>query len=444
MSVCRFKKLIYLKLLFISTILFAQINVNPLYTYQEICNDIDSLVSTAQKVHPTIYNKDFVQEINHLKKEITSPISTVALFRKLQPLVAVDGHTLIQFKGNVEPALEKPLLPFETVVYDEELFVKTNLSIIPGIKPGYKILSINNVKTKKIINHLMNYIPGETKRYKFTKLSGSGFSFWYQMVYGNDSTYTIQLQHGLKNMTYIVKGIKRERFKKGKSKYFSCRVIDKNIAYLKITRFRKPRMFLSFIDSCFSAFQEKNIKHLIISVKGGGGFGDLADSLMSYITDKPYRQWEKQNVKISKETESYILENQDNGFYQGDFFIINKPLKIPTNRTNRFKGNVYVLTGPKTYSTMTLFAAMAKCYSNMTLIGEEAGQPLISNGGISRHQLPNTGMNYYLSLSTYTMSCAIDSEDSVQPDFEVIPTLEDLIYDREPALVYTLKMIREN
>jgi hypothetical protein len=84
-------------------------------------------------------------------------------------------------------------------------------------------------------------------------------------------------------------------------------------------------------------------------------------------------------------------------------------------------------------------------YQNAINVGEETGQPLLSNGGMSRFTLSNTKLSCYTSLSEIYMPCNNnDTKKGVIPDYKVIPTIEDLLNDKDYTLEYTLNLIRKN
>ena len=97
----------------------------------------------------------------------------------------------------------------------------------------------------------------------------------------------------------------------------------------------------------------------------------------------------------------------------------------------------------KTSSAATYFVAAIKCNHIATLVGKEAGQPLISNGDVTRFRLPNTELACYSSMSTYYLPCAENRNESVKPDYEVIPNIEDLLHDTDKYLEYTLELIHK-
>ena len=167
----------------------------------------------------------------------------------------------------------------------------------------------------------------------------------------------------------------------------------------------------------------------------------LTDSLLSYITEEPFCDFEKKKIRISRESKEYIEEHKEEGVQKGDYFIISKKPELPVSKSNQFNGKVYILTGPRAYSASTMFVAMAKCYSDAVIVGEETGQPLISNADISRHKLPHSGMNLYTSHSIYYFPCARNSQEGVKPTMEMKMSLNDLLNDRDTYLEYTVGFI---
>ncbi|MBN1187995.1 MAG: hypothetical protein JXB49_37315 [Bacteroidales bacterium] len=245
------------------------------------------------------------------------------------------------------------------------------------------------------------------------------------------------------NQDFKVKGAKWNDFREAVKPKFELRFYDDDIAYIYKRSFKPPKDFMHFMDSVFNLISEKEIKYLIIDNQRGGGFTDLADSLMAYFADKPYCMFEKKMTRISPLTADFIESKKSEGYIKNGYFV----QEIPTHssQNNSFKGTTYILTGPLSYSTGTCFPAAAKCYNNAIIVGEETGQPLLSNGDLNRFTLTNTKLVCYTSLVIVYMPCNNnDTVNGVIPDYIVTPSLEDLLNDKDYALEYTLKLIREN
>jgi C-terminal processing protease CtpA/Prc len=436
------RKTIILWLLFFPFLLFAQIDGDQLIEPSQIKTDIDTLIYKLKDVHPTFLNhyeaNSLQVRIDSIKKSITKPMSSLDFFRIMQPIVTVDGHTTLLFNGPLCDNEGSPLFPFKVVIFNNELYIKENLSENKTLIKGTPIEKINGISSENIIQNLYGYVPGEKESFKSKKLEES-FHVFMALVYGSFSDFNITVNHN----ELKLKGAKWEDFHEVSKPKFELRLYDDDIAYIYKRMFMPPKDFMHFMDSAFTVIAEKQIKYVIIDNLKGGGLTDLADSLISYFTNKPYGLMEKKMTKISPLTEDFIENKKTEGFIQDGYFIEEYPMHS-VDRENRFSGETYILTGPRSYSTGTCFPAAAKCYQNAFIVGEESGQPLVSNGDQNQFMLPETKLNCVTALSIVYMPCNNnDQVNGVLPDYSISPTLDDLLNDREYSLEYTLKLIRE-
>ncbi len=141
---------------------------------------------------------------------------------------------------------------------------------------------------------------------------------------------------------------------------------------------------MTYIDSVFRVLKQNKIEYLIIDKRSGGGFPSLVDSLLSYLTDKSYQQFEKKAVKISSANQDYINDNKSNGIIEDGYLVIDYQPVSPVKREKMFKRKTYILMNEKTSSAATYFVSAIKCNHIAILVGKEAAQPLISNGDVTK------------------------------------------------------------
>lgn len=219
----------------------------------------------------------------------------------MQPIVTIDGHTSLNYTGPLCPNEDNPLFPFKVVIYKNSLYIKENLSTNKTLVKGSIIEKINGVSSNEIIRNLIRYIPGEKDSYKAKRLE-KDFHIYMALVYGSFSDFRITVN----KTELILKGAKWDTFQGSSKPKFELRFYDDDIAYIYKRMFMPPEDFLHFMDSAFKSISEKKINYLIIDNLSGGGLTDLGDSLMSYITDKPYGMLEKKMTKISSLTKEFI------------------------------------------------------------------------------------------------------------------------------------------
>ena len=436
------RKLFILLILMIPTFLFGQKDTAQLYEPSLIKSDIDTLISKMKDYHPTFLNyyleNKIQSKIDSIKKTINNPMSSLDFFRMMQPIISIDGHTSLTYSGEVYPKIENPFFPFKVIIYDDILYVKENISDNKNIFKGSVIETINGIPSRTIIENLTRYLPGEKKTYK-TKSLENEFHIYFRLVYGSFSDFNVSIN----KVEYKIKGAKWIDFQEPSKPKFELRFYDDDIAYIYKKSFKPPKDFIHFIDSTFEVISEKQIKYLIIDNLSGGGMTDLADSLMAYFANKPYRLFDKKMTRISPLTKDFIESKKSEGYIKDGYFI--QGIATHNPRPNRFTGVVYILISPLSYSTGTCFPAAAKYYHNAFIVGEETGQPLLSNGDLNRFTLPNTKLTCYTSLSKIFMpGNNNDTLKGVIPDYNVTPTLDDLLNDKDYTLEFTLKLIREN
>jgi C-terminal processing protease CtpA/Prc len=438
------KKLFFFYILIIPTIVFGQKDSIQLFEPVQIKADIDTLIYKLMDVHPTFSNhyktNNVVSQVDSIKSTINNPISGLDFFRLMQPIVTIDGHTSLRYNGPLCPNEENPLFPFKVVVFNNSLYIKENLSTNDTLIKGSIIEKINGVSSEEIIRNLIRYIPGEKESY-ITKRLERDFHFYLALVYGSFSDFEITVN----KTEYNLNGTNWDAFQEVSKPKFELRFYDDDIAYIYFRMFMPPQDFMHFMDSAFTVISEKQINYLIIdNLRSGGGLTDLADSLMSYFTDKPYGMLDKKMIKISSSTKEFIEDKKSKGYIQEGYFIEEYPSHI-TAREKRFTGSTYILSGPLSYSAATSFSSAARCYQSAFLVGEETGQPLVSNGDRDQFMLPVTKMFCITALSKVYMPCHNNDEvNGVFPDYPVTPTIDDLLLDKEYTLEYTLKLIREN
>jgi hypothetical protein len=415
-----------------------------LFEPKQVVQDIDFLLESLKSIHPTfgrnLTDSSFAGRIDSVKKAIRRPLSRHDFFKIMQPLVSVDGHTSLRFDDTIYPEVDAPFFPFKVLLVDNKLYVKENLSSDTSVQKGAVVDSINGLPVSAIVRQLTEYVPRDGSRLRPYKLANE-FHHYYRLVFGNFAEFRLTVDDKGSKHALRVPGARAESFGFEQRPQFEFRMLRDSVAYFYIGKFRKPDLFMACLDSVFTILHEEKPAHLIIDKRSGGGFTNLADSLLSYLTDKPFRTFEKKMVKISPANTDYVEENKSKGTVRDGYLVIDYPEVVPPKRENRFRGTTYVLMDHQTYSTATYFVAAVKCSNVATLVGEEAAQPLISNADLHGFRLPNTQMKCYSSMSTYYFPCAKNRKDSVAPDHEVRYTIDELLDGSDRCLEYALALI---
>ncbi|VUT26687.1 MAG: Peptidase family S41 [Candidatus Methanolliviera sp. GoM_oil] len=227
---------------------------------------------------------------------------------------------------------------------------------------------------------------------------------------------------------------------------YEFRIINEKTVLMTFNSFREPKTFKTFLKGMFFEIKENNIKNLIIDLRyNGGGDASIGNMLLEYLTDEPFRQFSRYDIKISKQYIEQIGSWLDwlGGGGTGDITSHEVDFIKPTENPLRFNGNIYVLTSGRTYSSASAFAVTIKDFSIGKIIGEETGWPPTAYGDHILFTLPNSKINAECSCKYFIRPSGEDTYRGVIPDYIVEPQPEDLITGKDRVMEFTLKLIEE-
>jgi len=457
--------------------------------------DLDLLYQGLDKFHSGMYwytPKDSVDfAFKNAKSKINTDLNVLQFHKIIAPLVALskEDHTDIFLPKDIK----------------EEIFINENIKYLPLIVRflGTKLYCIRNASDnpEKIETLEIEKINGETpieiaskignlfasdgyiKTVKYDDLSGFGFSRYYYYYYGIIENYEIkfkeiaepinlksssisQININLKKNTTIVK-------EKVENEPLQFEIINSKSALITINTFHNPEIkskskyktLKKFLAFSFYEIKEKGIENLIIDIaENSGGTEGNEGLLYSYFGDN-YQKYKKVRVKAQK----VVL---DNG--------IDKPVKLKTfgfleriftNKKmvdgslerkngigfglmafksppkNKFKGKVYVLISPITYSGGSEFSNMMYSQGLATFIGQETGGGYFGNtsGYVKALTLPNSKIIIDIPVIQFVMNVKpkLPFGSGVKPHYLVIPTINQYINRENVNLEYALKLINE-
>lgn len=448
----------------------------------ELKEDIDFLFQTLEAVHPNLYactpESIITRERERIENEITSPLSRIDFYIKIAPLVAKlnDGHTWVsqpseEFDHYVK---NKGLLsPFDLDFKDGKAFIAANYSSDSLIIVGSELLCINGIQTGNMVDSLLQFISGEKVSFK-TKVLENAFRKMVWLIYKFDQEYDVEFISQLtgKRHTHKVSGVTDESIRKKRGSgskdekpvyYTYYSLLDEKIGIIDFRSFTDLSQFKTFLKETFTQIQKDGIESLIIDIrKNGGGNSMLGDALLSYITDNPFDQFSRVEVKVSKQIKKYYrsflpwyirwlplqyLHPFGRKIWstpEGGIVAFSSEPKKPKENPLRFRGQVYVLIAPYTFSSAADFAATIKDYQLGTLIGEETGGLATSYGDIYLFDLPKARIMVGVSHKRFVRPSGEDDGRGVLPDYEVKGSIEDFNKGIDSVMEFTKELIKSN
>ena len=427
-------------------------------TRQQVCEDIDSMVSLIEQVHPDPYarlsKKSFYKEVKKTKKRLPKgEISELRAYMEMSRLAALfeQGHLSVYSPWSLTPANAK-IFPYPLYRVEPEshrLILKRD-TVLGGIalKKGDEMLKINGLESRKLIEQALEYSSGELDFYRCAMLDNGGtFSDWLYLNMPSEM-YQVEMKtkNGLKKlplnaMTHkelkeIRAAIKKDEQAMVKEPYsYEMKNDSVMILYFNECVQENFQEYKEFISKMFSRARSENVRHLIIDNRyNGGGSSGTSDEICRYLTDKPFIGCHKMIVRIGvmlKEDSQDIEKEAEENPWIAE--ILSNPDTLltyvpspedygqPYADSLRFTGKTYLLNSHKTFSSASWLAFVFKYYQMGITIGEETGGVNISSGEVRTFNLPHSELQMVLPMKIFYMIGATDDSPihGVLPDVSV-------------------------
>jgi len=310
----------------------------------------------------------------------------------------------------------------------------------------------NDIASTNIIFEMQKLVGGKSLPVKNLTIE-MYFRTYLWMIFGFEKDYQLVLRNDSHQLSNIfVNGITNEQFLKNRKRYtppkteqYSISIEeDEKTSVLTIRSFSDLNGFCAFADSAFRVIAEKKVENLIIDIRGNlGGRSIVVDSLMNYLTNKPYNQYQKIETLISNDLKAYYKEkypekyDEIKDFVIGELYSSSDEMVYPHNSKFRFSGKLFLLTDNKTSSAAATFSGVCKELKLSVIVGEETGGTTEYFGDFWFLTLPSTGLQFHLSPKRFVQYGGTDLKRGVFPDF-LVSNKSDSIMD------FTKKLILAN
>ncbi len=409
------------------------------------------LRDTLEKNHPGLYryrSKVIMDQIfDSCYASIRDSETDLEFFTRVAYIIAAigDGHTNANPPKTVfaEWTDKGKFFPALVVFIHNRAYIYCNNQ--DTALRGTELLSINGVTMQKIIRRTYDYVQsdGFITSHKDTELP-EGFNYYYQLLFGVSDKYTITYRTIKEKVGTST--LNSAPFKEilcaspynRPGKYLELHYEKGSTAVLTIRSFfdgflqQTKENFHSFLDSAFTDIRQKNVKKLIIDIRRNqGGNDNNGELLYSYLTDRPFRYY------LSQETIKEKFSEKDH-----------PNLQIQQPQKNNYSGKLFVLADGRSFSASAEFSSIVKTNRRGLFIGDVVGGGYYGNvSGDEIHViLPATGIDIRLPLVKYTMAVKPLAKNlvSIEPDFPLYPSIEDLIEKRDRELEQAIKIVEVN
>lgn len=480
---------------------------NKTLSKQEMLEDLELLFSIHKAANSGLYAYRTKQQIDSIYgrafENIKKPMRIIDFYKIMLHLADYEGSVHNYTAPNLDLInflkRQKSFFPFSLVYMDGQIIFDGKSELIPV---GSRIININGIADTQLMQSLYKYYP--TDGYTITrKLSASvdkSFELNYLLEYGLFDEYIVEFSSPKsKSIEKVILPAVTltEREKNIKNRYsapvtdlldfklqapYSFQMLNPSTGLLNlrwfgmVTGLEDPNFdpYVQFLDSVFVVLHENNVSNLIIDIRNNpGGSDPTFEQPMMYLTDQVFKENIKANIIFDPDSlpfEKYFWGVSTSQRMDSISLAIGKKqLKdwypIFSNKTGlqnqkynpsyhpkspTFKGNLYLLINENVASAASHFASLVKGYAKkVTIVGVETAGGYYAHNGHSPliYELPHSKIKTQFSIVNLQQDAPEKANQprgrGIIPDYEVWPTLDNFLQQKDTQMKFTLKLIEE-
>ncbi len=461
-----------------------------LLTTSQTHEDLSYLKRKLDLLHPGMghYTPQIRMEqlFDSLYNGLTGPMNYLTFFRHVGPLVNAlkDGHTNLNHR-KAWAGKSTRFIPFYIRQVDNRYFISQNASTDTSLRRGTELLSINGRTMADLHRELMDADRTGSDGDNLTgrrQWSMVQFADYYAAWFG--SADSIQITFRRPNQLFSTAPIETKTLRCPTLPIFratmyrryhqeadqrpnlSVYVIDTltRTAVLRVSSFmglKKSDPFqIAYNQGLRRAFREirkQNIQHLVVDLQGNGG-GIVLNSarLLRYWMPEPFTIMQHEEMKRAARAElttrwnpfstlnfrlRYRTDKASGGFASRSAHRRFKPRKRMA-----FRGDLYFLMNGASFSAATSVLAKTLDADLGTYVGEASGSAYWGDfaGYFKTITLPNSKIQVRIPLKKLYHAVSPDRANgfTVEPDFVVSRSYNDLLGNHDYILNYALQIIR--
>ena len=475
---------------------------------EKLKEDFAVFKKTLTTIHPGIYRYQTPESLENIfaghESKLNKPMPEGEFFKLISEVANqfYCGHTYLN-PYNQNPLLSERLfggkthLPFYFQIIDNKFIITENASA-KDLAKGSEITKINNIPAKKIIEKLLTVTKGDGKNtlahriqsIELTRFEAERYALfdWYFPLFfpfENESFEIEAVDFKAKNkIKFQISAMTRaERTAAMEKRYgkaptyddgWKFEIRENSVGYLKIDNSITWRLknirFKEFLASAFSELRVRNIKNLIIDLRGNsGGDTQIGFELTKYLARNELPEYLKgrrlvRNIAPQKDLAKYldtysnelkailqtgvaaeIYRKAENGFFEilPDKNTTNYPKVSPYE--NNFQGDTYIISDSSNASASSQFLNYAQENKLAKIVGQTTGgnKQGINGGNYFFLYLPNSKIEIDIPVFFQTPLTA-QKDESIIPDISVRRQPEDIGNDFDREIFTIKKLISES
>lgn len=413
----------------------AAIAAEPPISVTGLRADLRLAVETIEQTHPdlahSVQKSELERAARQIERELDRPMTRTeawSVLAQLNPVLA-DGHLFIglpDWRQQTALALARGegFFPYEVSIDAHGgLRIVSALGGAPTPLAGRRIRRINGRDAGQVVRALSARVHGDTPAFRAALLAQRWWLF-YAKVYGSPAAFDLDLA-GMGHKTIAASRETPAMLQEEASfeRAFRCDV-DSRGAVLTAATFAWPdkARFFAFTHDCFAKIAAAGASRLVIDIRhNGGGDDDMwRDGLLRYIADRPYKHGSRYLKRVVSPGAGEVAGQIVSG-------VIETAATPPPSEPLRFKGRVFVLVGPLTYSSAVLFSNVVQDYGFARVAGVGGAVRTRQSGGVQSLRLPNTGLLLFYPRFVLDRPSGAAAPAYVEPD---LPVPEDPLHEQ--------------
>ncbi|MBR6478413.1 MAG: hypothetical protein IKS85_08185, partial [Lachnospiraceae bacterium] len=176
---------------------------------------------------------------------------------------------------------------------------------------------------------------------------------------------------------------------------------EHDLAILTLNSCRYNQVYKDTVKAMFDEIHEKGISNICVDLRrNGGGSSMVANEFIEYLDVDTYKSWGEE-LRLG-----WFLKKADGGIVKNH------------KKSQVFTGNVYILTGVRSYSAAMDFAMLIKDNGIGKILGQPCGNIPASYGQVVHFYLPKTGMYMQVSMKKWYRVDMTKNGELLYPDIE--------------------------
>jgi hypothetical protein len=480
---------------------------DKLLSTTEMKQDLKLFRDIREKTNSGLYRYRTKKQIDSIYqwayREIKKPLRTLDFYRIILQLTDFEGscHNYTEPEAGLLSYLnrQKGFFPYALKYIEGKMLFNNKHDQIPV---GARVVSINGIPDTVLMQSFYKYMPADG--YTITqKLSGSlnrSYGLRYLLEYGIKDSFAITFSppgSTLQQTVTVPSVYIEQRLKNLASRHsapvdsvtdytvqpkYSFRMINPTTGLLNLRIFNMATgkedpafaVYVRFIDSVFNELHKNGVQNLVMDIRGNpGGSDPTYEQPMMYLTDSTFKE----------NSLAYIIFDVDNFPYEKYFWGMSTATKMndtqkvagkkmlkdyfPRLQNGRniqnakynpvyypkkpaFNGQLYLLVDENVASAASHLASLVKAYARRaTIVGVETlGGYYYHNGHTPLiYELPNSKIKTKFSVVYVVQDAPLKPDQpegrGIIPDYEVWPTYDDFMHNRDTQMEFVLKLISE-